>query len=238
MLSAESSKMKFMVVCGYALLRESFRNLLSQTKVRQELTVLEAPNTQSALHYTAQSEAPLDLIIFYLDINDVGWRQLTELAEKSNVPIMVVADFREEKEIRKAIGLGANGCVSTEFNWKTVTSVMFRILAGDIVSPSLKYTVRETEPDPLAAVQVADPDASRSSPTVNNGVQVDGVDVRLTPRQLDVLNLIREGKSNKEIARALTLAEGTVKIHCVAIFRELGVTNRTQAAIVAETLFS
>ena len=57
---------------------------------------------------------------------------------------------------------------------------------------------------------------------------------RLTPRQHDVLYLVREGKSNKEIARRLDLSEGTVKIHCMAIFRELGVANRTQAAILAE----
>lgn len=54
---------------------------------------------------------------------------------------------------------------------------------------------------------------------------------RLTPRQEDVLELIYQGHSNKKIARILDLCEGTIKIHCMAIFRELGVTNRTQAAI-------
>ncbi len=58
----------------------------------------------------------------------------------------------------------------------------------------------------------------------------------LTPRQNDVLALIRLGKSNKEIADILEMAEGTVKIHCMAIFRALGVANRTQAAMVAEQL--
>lgn len=57
---------------------------------------------------------------------------------------------------------------------------------------------------------------------------------RLTPRQLDVLYLIRQGHSNKEIARVLDLSEGTVKIHCMSVFRELGVCNRTQAAIMSE----
>jgi len=57
---------------------------------------------------------------------------------------------------------------------------------------------------------------------------------RLTPRQKDVLYLVREGKSNKEIARRLDLSEGTVKIHCMSVFRTLGVSNRTQAAILAE----
>ncbi len=55
----------------------------------------------------------------------------------------------------------------------------------------------------------------------------------LTSRQIEVLYLLKEGKSNKEIARLLHLSEGTVKVHCMAIFRALGVTNRTQAAIAA-----
>jgi len=58
----------------------------------------------------------------------------------------------------------------------------------------------------------------------------------LTPRQRDVLGLLMWGKSNKDIARTLNLSEGTVKIHCLAIFRALGVSNRTQAALRAEKL--
>lgn len=227
-----------MVVCGYALLRESFRNLLSQTKARHDVQVLDAPNTQSALHYTSQPGNELDLVVFYLDINEVGWKQLASLAERSSAPVLVVADFREEQDIRKAIGLGANGCVSTEFNWKMVTSVIFRILDGEIVSPSLKYITSELPSTSEQTVVVKDPDAIQRQNTHGETVQIDGLEVKLTPRQLDVLGLIRQGRSNKEIARTLSLAEGTVKIHCVAIFRELGVSNRTQAAIVAETYFS
>ncbi len=60
--------------------------------------------------------------------------------------------------------------------------------------------------------------------------------LHLTPRQLDVLSLLMHGKSNKEIARLLDLSEGTVKIHCMAIFKQLGVANRTQAVIRAEQI--
>ena len=56
---------------------------------------------------------------------------------------------------------------------------------------------------------------------------------KLTKRQLDVLRLIQAGHPNKQIARDLGLCEGTVKIHCLAIFRILGVNNRTQAAMLA-----
>lgn len=55
----------------------------------------------------------------------------------------------------------------------------------------------------------------------------------LTPRQLEVLQCVNQGMSNKEIARELCLSEGTVKVHCKAIFRALGVSNRTQAAVMS-----
>ena len=58
----------------------------------------------------------------------------------------------------------------------------------------------------------------------------------LTVRQLEVLKYLVEGQSNKEIARHLTLGEGTIKIHVAAIFRGLGVSNRAAAAVVGSTL--
>lgn len=59
---------------------------------------------------------------------------------------------------------------------------------------------------------------------------------RFTPRQTEVLIELCKGKTNKEIARALTMAEATVKLHLTEIFRELGVTNRSQALIKASEI--
>ncbi len=58
----------------------------------------------------------------------------------------------------------------------------------------------------------------------------------LTPRQYDVLRLLGKGQANKEIARALDISEGTVKIHLAAIFRVLEVRNRTEAVLKASAL--
>ena len=65
---------------------------------------------------------------------------------------------------------------------------------------------------------------------------LDAAGGRLTRRQRDVLRLLSEGRSNKEIATALGLSAGTVKIHVSSIFKSLGVNNRTQAVIVAAKL--
>ena len=60
----------------------------------------------------------------------------------------------------------------------------------------------------------------------------------LTSRQRQVLQLLVNGKSNREIARSLKLGEGTVKIHMTALFRNLGVANRTAAAVAGARLLS
>ena len=62
--------------------------------------------------------------------------------------------------------------------------------------------------------------------------------VHLTQRQKDVLRLISEGHSTKSIARELNIAQGTVKVHTAAIFRELDVCNRTQAATKARDILT
>ena len=65
---------------------------------------------------------------------------------------------------------------------------------------------------------------------------LDQSNIKLTHRQMDVLQLLIDGESNKSIARNLGLAENTVKIHVASIFKSLGVANRTQAALEAQKL--
>jgi DNA-binding NarL/FixJ family response regulator len=64
------------------------------------------------------------------------------------------------------------------------------------------------------------------------------IDAILTPRQRDVFELIVQGMSNKEIARTLELAEGTVKIHIKALFAKLGVRRRAAVAVAGTRLLS
>jgi DNA-binding NarL/FixJ family response regulator len=64
------------------------------------------------------------------------------------------------------------------------------------------------------------------------------IDARLTPRQREMFELIVQGMSNKEIARALEVAEGTVKIHIKALFKKLGVRRRAAVAVAGRRLLS
>ncbi len=115
---------------------------------------------------------------------------------------------------------------------KTILSNGMRALLKSMDAPqNHSSSTFETAPSPIQ------PKLPRSVNEVFNPVDEQQINnFHLTPRQYDVLSLLMQGKSNKEIARDLQLSEGTVKIHCMAIFRELGVSNRTQAAIRAEQL--
>ncbi len=99
-------------------------------------------------------------------------------------------------------------------------------------------TVPFTQPESVPARNAEQPsfgrvdDFGRYVPAQTFDETGEYANYHLTPRQKDVLMLITNGKSNKQIARQLGMTEGTVKIHCMAIFRTLHVTNRTQAAMV------
>ncbi|GJE44503.1 LuxR C-terminal-related transcriptional regulator [Methylobacterium soli] len=118
------------------------------------------------------------------------------------------------EEIFLALRAGLHGYVPKALGVDEIAAAFRLILAGGIfVPPSLAEL-------PLPSDWAPSYEPSRPV----------GTEVRLTPRQQDVLRLIRSGKSNKEIARTLGLTENTVKVHANALYRALGVRDRTGAA--------
>ena len=86
-------------------------------------------------------------------------------------------------------------------------------------------------PASLADVPLDSSMSATEEPAGTPPSEQSAAEVPLTPRQRDVLDLLTQGKTNKEIAIALGLGEGTVKIHMAAIFRFFGVNNRAAAAV-------
>ncbi|MBE0530950.1 MAG: response regulator transcription factor [Rhodospirillales bacterium] len=106
--------------------------------------------------------------------------------------------------------------------------ILMRVEPGEI-----KNAADEQGPDILAAEshdpsdpigEIHEPSRAGATGFTNGG---------LTPRQREILMALKKGQSNKEIGRQLGIPEGTVKVHLKAIYRQLGVNNRTQAAIIA-----
>jgi DNA-binding NarL/FixJ family response regulator len=137
--------------------------------------------------------------------------------------VAVVSASTRRSDVLLALEAGAHGYIPKGLGIAELARALQMIRAGSIYVPTLlaDLTGTENEPTPL----VMRPSASVSDPSAG-----------LTRRQRDVLQLVVQGLANKEIARALNLGEGTIKVHVAALFRVLGVTSRSAAAAVGVRL--
>jgi DNA-binding NarL/FixJ family response regulator len=135
--------------------------------------------------------------------------------------IAVVSGSARREDILRALASGAHGYVPKLLGIGELTVALRAVVSGAMfVPPVLAETARG-----------ADSQAAGSAPALLPGGLV------LPPRQREVLHLLAEGRSNKEIARRLKLAEGTVKVHLAGLFRRLGVRNRAAAVAAASRVF-
>jgi DNA-binding NarL/FixJ family response regulator len=202
---------KILIADDHALIREGTHRQLSA--LGSETVIVEARDWIEAI---AAAAAHPDLGLALVDLRMPGKDGLTALAEllrtSPGLPVLVLSASENVDDMRTVLRLGAMGYVNKNETSAVMLGAVRLVLDGGMVVPAA-----------LANLGIdirAAPEPSRN----------------LTERQLEVLRLIVEGKSNKEIARSLHLAHATVKVHLAAIFRALEVENRTQAAITAERL--
>lgn len=137
------------------------------------------------------------------------------LAERPDVSIIILTMFQEEEYAFQAIRAGARGyLLKTAVVEDVIRAVRFASQGASIVDPTLVPNLLR-EFHRLSN----NPGASREE--------------RLTERDLALLRMLVAGKSNKEIARELVLAESTVKNNLSLLFQKLGARDRTQAAVIA-----
>ena len=136
-------------------------------------------------------------------------RQIVE-ANDGQVSVVVLTSFSGRQEIIEALDAGASG-----------------------------YLLKDAEPQELlggvrAAARGDAPLAPRAAREVLSARSEERPDAGLSPREQDVLRLVAEGLPNKLIAHRLSISEKTVKAHLTSIFQQIGVTDRTQAALWAQ----
>ena len=159
-----------------------------------------------------------DLIL--LDLNMPGAHGFSGLlylrGQHPNIPVIVISGQDDEAVIRKAAGYGAVGFIPKSSSMPQIQEAIKHVLNGERSFP----------------------EGINTNPTTNTDTSSD-IDQRissLTPQQFRVLGMISEGLLNKQIAWELNVAEATIKAHVTAIFRKLGVRNRTQAVIALQQL--
>jgi DNA-binding NarL/FixJ family response regulator len=216
--------MKILIVDDHALIREALASVLKEMK--PDAHVLEAPDCRQAMQLV-EAHADLNLILLDLTLPDRdGYSVLAELRERyPAVSIVVLSALQDRANVVKALDLGAQGYIPKSANRDVMRSALQLVFAGGIYIPPEILGHDEPLASPSAAKRPAG-DRPRVTPA----------ELGLTERQLDVLALMMQGKSNKAICRILDLAEPTVKNHVTAILRALKVTNRTEAVIAVNEL--
>jgi len=141
-----------------------------------------------------------------------GIAQMRQRRPEAQIVVLSASDCRED--ILGALAAGVHGYIVKSQQTNQLIDRLRYILSGEIYVPPILAELAETGPTP---------EVGRVQPMQS-----------LSHRQRQVLMGLVEGKSNKEIAQALNVAEGTVKMHLAALFRVLGATNRAHAVAMGK----
>jgi len=205
---------RVIIVDDHPLFRDALKQTL--TSAFPGIVIAEA-GTLEAVSDTLASDRDFDLVLLDLKMPGVqGFSGLVFLrAQYPAVPIVVISASEEPHIIRRALDLGASGYIPKSASAETMRRALAVMLDGGIWTPEIAAV--ETSPD-----SEADRLARRLA--------------TLTPQQVRVLMMLREGLLNKQIAHQLGVSEATIKAHVSAILQKLDVDSRTQAVIAASRI--
>jgi DNA-binding NarL/FixJ family response regulator len=195
---------RVLLVDDHRLVRAGLSSLLQSTP---DVTVVgEAADGAAAVELAAKAD--IDVILMDLSMPVLDGVEATRriLQSKPETRVVVLSSFSEQSRVREAIAAGATG-----------------------------YVLKDCSPDELlAAVRSAAAGHAPLDPRVAGALlpSTKAPDV-LTDRETEVLRLATKGLANKQIARALGITERTVKVHLGNVFRRIGVSDRTSAAMWA-----
>lgn len=207
--------MRVLLVDDHTLVREGIKLLLED--LEKDIELDQAGNCDDALALAA--ERPYDLVL--LDLKMPGVAGLDALAifrdRHPEVPVVILSGEGTPRLVRDAIEAGSMGFIPKSSSHQVFEQALKLVLAGGVYLP----------PDVLGGR-----DSENETERRRRSELVAG----LSPRQVEVLRCVIEGKANKVIARELDVSEHTVKAHLSAVFRALGVHNRTEAVYAAAKL--
>jgi DNA-binding NarL/FixJ family response regulator len=207
-----------LIVEDETVLRESLAELLSE----EGYDILQAANGKEA--YEIALQRPLDVVLTDVRMPEMdgltATRAIKQISPKTCVVIITTHEHTDY--LLAALKAGAAGYLLKDVTRQDLLSAVRRVLRGE--------SILDSDVASRALQRLASEAGPADEPTPE----------RLTPREREVLRLLSQGLTNREIAQQLTLSVGTVKIHVEHIIAKLGVSDRTQAAVraVESGLFS
>jgi DNA-binding NarL/FixJ family response regulator len=203
---------RILIVDDHPLFREALESAVRLERPNCE--IFEATSIDDAMNALAR-EKSFDLGLFDLFLpGTTGLSGLVRVrAAYPHLPIMVVSAHEDPRVVRDLLALGAAGFVSKATSKSELAHAISEVLNGSIYLPERFRDLEQPQPS-----EIQREDMLRRLQD-------------LTPQQLRVLDMIRAGLQNKQIAYELGVAETTVKAHVSEILRKLNVYSRTKAAI-------
>jgi DNA-binding NarL/FixJ family response regulator len=210
---------RVLLVDDQALFREALGTLLA---TNDGITIVgEAGNGEEALARAAELTPEVVLMDLRMPVLDgVAATKRLQL-EHPGVRVIALTTFDDDEDVFAALRAGALGYLLKDVSSARLVEAVLAAARGEsVLQPSVAAKVV------ARFAQLSDPAESRPQPLV----------VPLSERELEVLRLLADGRSNREIASTLFLAEGTVKNHVTNLLGKLGARDRTQAALRARDL--
>jgi DNA-binding NarL/FixJ family response regulator len=224
--------MKILIADDHALVRQALRDLLSDPELglpgakNGDLAFVEAQGFDAALEALTNQEAELLLIDLSMP-GMAGSASLRALRDAHPATkIVVITGWEDRATMLECLNAGVHGYVLKSSATEHIVRAIEVILAGGVYVPPEIAKLGASESKATNGMARNKAFAFATPPAAG----------RFTKRQLEVLQLLGQGRSTKEIARDLGLSEGTVKVHLAAIYRGLNARNRTEAVALAGKL--
>jgi DNA-binding NarL/FixJ family response regulator len=212
---------KILIVDDHALVRRGMGHVVRECFTEAE--VVEAGNAVEAIEVMTSDNVNVALVDVRMPDSD-GLELLHQMKERwPETPVIMLTSFDHAQYVRRALAEGAAGYMLKDATPEDLEQAIKVAISGggNVLSPRVIQNLFESMDGPGRG---------------ENGDSGHRPIASLTQRETDILALLAEGMSNRDISRGLFLSEKTVKAHLAAVFRKLGVTNRTQAAMAAVSM--
>jgi DNA-binding NarL/FixJ family response regulator len=221
------TSMKILLADDHSLVRDGLSHALKQ--LDPDVEILEAKDTDETLALAGQHE---DIDMILLDVSMPGMNHLEGLEQirhrRPSAAIVLLTAHEDSRLMQDALRRGAKGYIPKSTTTEAMLDALRLVLTGGIYVPTILLTER-------ARQETGGSENRNDRGAVTHRESVTPA-VSLTNRQQQILKLLIEGGTNKEIGRLLGLSEATVRTHVSLIFQKLNVRNRTQASHVAMRL--
>lgn len=213
--------MKFLIADDHELFLQGLEFILRKEYTNAQIV---STNSYTGIFDILRQHTDFDLIITDLAMPGSNWLDAIAKMHEicSETPIIIISAVFDREVLQKTFDIGVSGYISKSFPNSVIIGAINLVLAGGIyIPPEVLKMSQHLTPEPVQELL----NGLEDTKNVKKKEKIKGV----TPRQLEVLQCLAEGMSNKQIAYKLGLSEGTVKIHITLLMKALDVSNRVLA---------